>query len=497
MAEELRIALLLRSLGYVRLFDPVIQGLLERGHRVHLLHERDEYTDREAAWLHGLEAQPGFTWSVTSALYRDRWAGMANFLRRFTDYVHFLGSDFRGARSLVDRAEHRAHRRVQRLMRLRVMRVEAVRRTLRRVLDALDRSIPSSSELELELTGLRPDVLVLAPHLMPGGRHSEYVKTARALGIPTCMCIASWDNLSSKQLLREIPERVVVWNHFQRDEATQVHGIPDKRVVITGAYSFDEWFNRVPRSREEFCARVGVDPARPYVLFVGGALFAGIETEAEYVRKIWLPDLRGDSRLDELQVLVRSHPRRREQWAAVSFSGLRDAKAWPPVDQVSMPVDEESRADYFDSIYHSAAVVGLNTTAMIEAAAVGRPVHGLLVPSFADSQGGTYHFDYLLDIAGGLVRTSTSLEEHREQLLGTLAHHDEGWERRRNDFLVEFVRPHGLDRPALPFVLDEIEELASHPVQPQRDHRLSTRALRLSLQTAMAASRGVRRVRTR
>ncbi|MBA2297976.1 MAG: hypothetical protein H0W14_08055 [Actinobacteria bacterium] len=496
--RRLRIVLLLRSLGYVRLFDPVIRGLLERGHSVHLLHERAKYTEHESAWLRDLERQPGFTWTLTDALYHDRWAGIANVLRRATDYVHFLGPEFRGANPLVTRAESRAHLPVQRLMRLPIMRVEAVRLTLWRVLDALDRALPSNRDLGAELRGLAPDVLVLAPHLMPGGRHSEYVKAARATEIPSCMCIASWDNLSSKQQLRDVPDRVVVWNRFQRDEAVRLHGMPEERIVITGAQSFDQWFDRVPGSRDEFCERVGLDPQRPYVLFLGGALFPGSQTEAEYVQSVWIPELRADPRLADLQVLVRPHPRRREQWAAVALDGLEHVSVWPPPQQVSMPVDEETRADFFDALYHSAAVVGINTTAMIEAATVGRPVHALLPPTFADSQSGTYHFNYLLEVGGGgMVRSARSSAEHREQLLESLAGTDGGWEDRRVRFLVEFVRPHGLEQPALPLVLDAIEEVAAQPPSPPRRPSLQLLSLRLALQTSLEAVRGFRHLRAR
>ena len=46
-------------------------------------------------------------------------------------------------------------------------------------------------------------------------------------------------------------------------------------------------------------------------------------------------------------------------------------------------------------MYHASATVGLNTSAMIEAAIVGRPVHTILVPEFQHSQEGTLHFRYL------------------------------------------------------------------------------------------------------
>ena len=51
----------------------------------------------------------------------------------------------------------------------------------------------------------------------------------------------------------------------------------------------------------------------------------------------------------------------------------------------SNPIDPESRDDYFDSVYHAAAVVGLNTSALIELAIVDRPVYTVLLPEFHDN----------------------------------------------------------------------------------------------------------------
>jgi hypothetical protein len=378
------------------------------------------------------------------------------------------------------------------------MRIEPVRRTLWRFLDALERSLPSNRDLEAELRELAPDVLVLVPHLMPGGRHSEYVKAARAIEVPTCMCIASWDNLSSKQQLREAPDRLVVWNRIQHDEAVRLHGIDPARIVITGAPSFDQWFEHRPRPREEFAARVGLAPDRPYLLFVAGALFPAELTEAEYVRDVWIPQLREDPRFRDVQLLIRPHPRRLDQWRAVSFDALPDVAVWPR-EEASMPVDTETRDDFFDSIHHSAAVVGLNTTAMIEAAIVGRSVHTLLAPEFADSQTGTSHFDYLLSVGGGLLRVARSLEEHRDQLVDTIAGGDGEAGKRRRRFLEEFVRPRGLDLPALPLVVDAIESTARlGPTRPERGP-LRVVPLRLALiaglESARAVARAARRLR--
>jgi hypothetical protein len=474
-----RILFVLHSLGYLRFFDSVLRLLVERGHSVHLLLERDDHEPNERRWLAEMEERPEFSSSVTTALGSDRWRGVATKLRRASDYARFLAPEFRETPHLVSRSRGRVTENLLRVIESRPLRGERGRRALLRGLLLLERSVPSSPLLEREISQHEPDVLVLSPHLMPGALHSEYVKSARALGIRSCVCVASWDNLSSKQLLREQPDRVVVWNEIQRREAEEIHGVRPERTVITGAQGFDHWFEWRPRPREEFCRRLGLDPSRPYILYLGGSLFPGTITEAEFVRDRWLPAVRAQPDLADLGVLVRPHPSRMPEWVEAKLETLEDVAVWP-LGGNEMPVDDEARADYYDSIYHSAVVVGLNTSAMIETAIVGRPVLTVLVPEFRESQAGTFHFDYLLTVAGGLPRVASSLDEHLLQLQQTVVEGDPEAEERNRRFVDEFVRPHGRDRSATPFVVEAIEELAAEgaPEPPSRDWRvLPLRAL--------------------
>ncbi|HSS73946.1 MAG TPA: hypothetical protein VLK53_10280, partial [Gaiellaceae bacterium] len=139
--------------------------------------------------------------------------------------------------------------------------------------------------------------------------------------------------------------------------------------------------------------------------------------------------------------------------------------------------------DFYDSIAHGAAVVGINTTAMIEAAIVGKPVLTILEPKFA--QEGTLHFHHLLEENGGFLHTGSSLEEHLGRLARVLDEGEEGAERRRR-FVEAFVRPRGLDKPATPIFADEVEELARTRVQPT-SHSPLLRAL-LTLEAAVCTA---------
>ena len=75
--------------------------------------------------------------------------------------------------------------------------------------------------------------MLVTPHLMPASTDVHYARSAAATGVPTAICVASWDNLSSKQLLRVVPDLVTVWNDTQKEEATGLHGVPADRVVST------------------------------------------------------------------------------------------------------------------------------------------------------------------------------------------------------------------------------------------------------------------------
>ena len=242
-----------------------------------------------------------------------------------------------------------------------------------------------------------------------------------------------------------------------------MHRVAEDRVVVTGAQCFDQWFDRTPSlDRPAFCASVGL-PDRPFVLYVCSALFRGTTNEAEFVRD-WVRRLRasGLEPLASIPVLVRPHPARLKEWNGVDLSGEADVVVWG-----RNPVDRDAKDGYFNSLHHSSAVVGLNTSAFLEAAIVGRPVLTPLLPEHTENQEGTIHFHYLLTVGGGLLHTSRALGEHYAQLNAVLAAGDRESARSRR-FVEAFIRPHGLDVAATPVFVREVEKLATVTAQPVR-----------------------------
>jgi hypothetical protein len=131
-------------------------------------------------------------------------------------------------------------------------------------------------------------------------------------------------------------------------------------------------------------------------------------------------------------------------------------------DTSRVPVLADARSVYFDALYHCAAVFGINTSAMIEAAIVGRPVHTVLLPEWYDMQEALVHFTYLLCGRGGFLAESRSFDEHLAALDSDL-HEPAGQLERQKRFVEGFIRPQGAEEPSLPRLVQAIVDLGRAP----------------------------------
>jgi hypothetical protein len=474
--------------GYLRYFDSTLDSLCRPGNDVLLAFDRPDY---QAEGLKALDhMKPGIEVIEPAPRRKDLFAPFVRGLRAAVDYARYLDPRFEDADYLRTR-RRKALTLTQHFGFLARLPVQPRWRAhlLVRFLLALEAATPSAAEIEEFIAEVDPDVVLISPLISQASPQTDVVKSARALGIPTILCVASWDHLTTKGVIRVMPERIAVWNYTQQDEAVELHGVPKSRIAVTGAQPFDKWFGREPkRSRAEFCKRVGLEDERPFVLFTGST--AGIsrpEAEEEFVRE-WIAALRAtdDPKLREIAVLIRPHPYNPGRWGTTDLSGLGSVSVWPRAG--ANPVDEDDRADYFDSLYHCDAVVGVNTSAMIEAAIVGRPVHTILAQEFQSTQRGTLHFHYLLPENGGFLRTAADVNEHVVQLAATLA--DPAKARAEVDrFVDNFIRPHGRDKAATPLLVDAIEGTASLPVRRSAFERLSQLLRPLAVALAVSANR--------
>jgi hypothetical protein len=453
-ARPLRFLFVMHYPGYLRYFDSVVGMLAARGHHVDLAFDS---TEKQAEGAEALAAiDRGVEVLGRMPVRTHVWAVVARAVRGTIDYVRYLHPSFADAFYLRDRMRPALSPVFGVLGRWTTASVETTRRLVA-VFTALERAIPSSRVLEGLIRSRRPDAVIVTPLVTDRSPQVDVIKSAQALGIPAALCVASWDHLTTKGLIRVQPDLVSVWNEAQKGEAIEFHHADPERMVVTGAQPFDRWFTRRPTDRAAFCRKVGLPADRPYVLFVGStASISSPDAELAFVRA-WIAALRREPALGDVSILIRPHPYNAAHWRSVDLGDLPRVAVFP---RSANPVNESDRQDYFDSLYHSETVVGVNTTAMIEAAIVRRTVHSVLMDEFKDTQGGTLHFRYLLAENGGFLRIATSLDEHAAQVVETLRAPDIG--RAACDrFVAAFIRPRGIDVPTTPILVDALERLAA------------------------------------
>jgi hypothetical protein len=325
-----------------------------------------------------------------------------------------------------------------------------VHAALTRGLGAIERQLPPPPGLVAAVEELGVDAILLVSRCSLGGSERDVLKVAQALDLPTTMLVWSWDNLSSKGLLTEHPDRMLVWNERQVEEAVELHGFRREHVQALGAPNFDRFFVELEEQRTH--SRTPRD--RKTILYLGSSKNVCKHEPDVFLR--WLAAVRAseDPVVRDARVVVRPYP------------GGGDWRRWRPDATDEFDVEPARKLEpgrLAGLLLDADVVVALNTSAELEAAIVGRPVVTFRAGSGAPGQEGSVHFRYLLEEQGGFVIDSPDLAEHVQTLSRALVG---GPDRERQRAFVErFLRPRGLNRPVSPMVASTIIAIAEPAAQ--------------------------------
>jgi hypothetical protein len=272
----MKVLFFMRHPGYVRNFESVLRLLAERGNQIHVA-----FDSTRTRWLNDAnpldqlcERYPLVTWEHSPPRGRRHRTLIPRALRLCLDYLRYLHPEYANAPKLRARAASRLPWPARFVLSSWLTRSPSRLAWIEGRLRALEKS-GSVGRARLDFIGaVKPDVVLVTPYVGLGSDQVEYVRAARRLRIPSALCVASWDNLTNKGLIHEIPDLVTVWNEAQRLEAIGLHGVPAERVIATGAHSYDHWFEWTPRTdRATFCAQVGLSPEQPIVLYLCSSPF--------------------------------------------------------------------------------------------------------------------------------------------------------------------------------------------------------------------------------
>jgi hypothetical protein len=223
-----------------------------------------------------------------------------------------------------------------------------------------------------------PDVLVATGTF----RFEEPAVIAAAinLGIPTLSFITSWDNPSTKNRMVFKYDGYLVWSRQMKEDLYQF--FPYTRrvpVYVVGAPQFDVFFQpRFHETRKAFCARYGLNPDLPVVLYALGSpnLFH------ENASVVYLAERIARGELGNVQLLIRPHPLHDRGLDLAMLRQLGPQIAVQDTGQTGLSVpsraqNEEQIRDWVNTFRHAALVVNLSSTAAIDGAIFDKPVVNL------------------------------------------------------------------------------------------------------------------------
>jgi len=480
----MKIMFLLSHYGYARHYVGVIKEFAQRGHEVDVyfnrakrkfkrlksknaksvITEKNNILDYEGGELietlicckelNKLELSP-------LPKRKDKWVYFARNVRSLRDFIRYFHPDLIQKTKL----KHRASLRINPLF-ISFINFWHLLLSYKGlifidwILQSMEKFIPTDKSIEKILKDISPDILLLTPGIELQSAQIDYQKAAQKLKIFNILCVASWDNLTTKGIIQIKSDKTFVWNKFQKQEAIKFHGLTDSQVVVTGAQSYDEWFSRKQKfTYSEFCQKVGLNGEQEYILYVCSSPF--IAAHEVFVVKKLIEILRTseNQKLKQVQLLVRPHPQNAKQWMELEGTFDERSVIYPKAGQYVLT--DDSKELYFHSLLFSKLVIGINTSAMVESSIFKKPVLTITLPEFFETQEGTYHFHYLKE--EGLLDVALNFDELKENILMYLIDPNLNSDRREK-FVREFIRPYGREMSAVSKIINEINSYESYKV---------------------------------
>jgi len=233
-----------------------------------------------------------------------------------------------------------------------------------------------SKEVDNLIESLSPDLVVTTDLF-----HEEFVfiREAKRKQIRTVSIIKSWDNWSTKNRLRAIPDKILLWSDLQITEAMKYHFLPSRILYKTGSLNFDYYFNNLTNivKREIFFKRINVDIKKKLIVYSPGVkLTASDKENIVFINSI----LESDKVNFDCHLIIRAYPKAQQDYEFVqdlkNVSYENSGKvvmAWQDnVDQLN-----EDIIHLINLMNHADLVIHIGSSLALDASCCNTPVIGL------------------------------------------------------------------------------------------------------------------------
>lgn len=445
MPEDTRhVVFALPSIGRVAYHASTIEALAQTGHKITLISckpklpritgQELEYFRHVSAKLDALEDANANFRAIYESPYdiqirsRQRGPNPWHFLRSYASYLQRVPDNFYTRRWHGFMPEHlqKIATRTRRILQLPGVSW---------VLGQAERHSRADQQVVDWLSKVKADAVVATPANTRASEEADFLQAAKKLGIPTAVPVLSWDNLTTKGLIPYAPDAVLVWNDAHAAEAVAIHGIPEDQVIVTGSPFFDKWFDgrRLLWSRRELETRLGVPANKPMLLYLGSSKYIALN-EGWLVKRL-AEALASHPQLSGVQILVRPHPS--NDTMCTELKDVPQVTLLPSV----VPFGDEAAALFISVLSHAFAVVGINTSGLIDAIALDRPCYSIQTDQYTDTHLQAAHFRHLVE--ADAITVASDMDTLMTHLSAELKGEDKR-KAERQKFVRRFIRPRGM-----------------------------------------------------
>lgn len=220
----------------------------------------------------------------------------------------------------------------------------------------------------------KPD-LVISAHPF-GDEENSLIRQAKRLKIKTVAIINSWDKLTSRGILRILPDKMLVPNAIVKNEAVIHADMKVHSINITGMPYFDLFFNKKPRSKEWFYSKFNIDPSKKIVTICPTGQFYS-DLDAELINRT-MSLLEKKEIPDNAQIIVRFPPNDDVDTSKIKNKdkiifyqpGIRFSSK----RGVDWDMNDEDNQLLLDMLYWSSVIICPPSSISVDASVLDRPV---------------------------------------------------------------------------------------------------------------------------
>lgn len=186
----------------------------------------------------------------------------------------------------------------------KVLNTVLARPSVRKIVRMLDLAFVRDKTYKTYFDRYAPDLIFLA--FLFDEKEVHMLREAKKRGIKSIGLINSWDHVTSRCMLRLLPDMFVVYNHMVKQELIRYQDADVKCIYVGGIAQYDEYASYVPKPREEFFADIKADPKKKLMIYASmGKAFSSSEwTVIDMLYGLNAAGAFGN----DLQILVRFQP---------------------------------------------------------------------------------------------------------------------------------------------------------------------------------------------